>query len=111
MNLTKRRTVAMWIGVASFAPMTVAAVAFVVWLDAHAHWPFSRRSWPPSPLDDAWVWITALAIGLALALLSRRLMPEHWEGRRDQLTSPIDDEAHIAHVDEDRGRARPRANA
>jgi hypothetical protein len=74
------------------------------------HWPFAKRFWTPSPLDDTWVWSTAFAITLALALISRRLTPDEWDGRRDQLNSPIDDETHIMHVDERRDSAPPRAN-
>jgi len=109
MSLSKRRTVGMWTAVLSLLPMLIAAAAFVVWLDARWHWPFAKRWWWPSPLDETWVWVSAFAIGPALALISRCLTPDEWEGRRDQLNSPMDDEAHIVRADELRGCATPRA--
>ncbi|HEX5124641.1 MAG TPA: hypothetical protein VFV97_15465 [Rhodanobacteraceae bacterium] len=99
MDLSKRRTIAMWIGVSSLAPCTVFAVTFSLWLDANARWLFPRRRWPASPLDQGWVWVTALAITLALLVIGELVMPKYWHGRRDALNSPIEDETHILRVD------------
>jgi hypothetical protein len=56
------------------------------------------------------VWVTALAVTLALLVIAQLLAPKYWEGRRDQRNSPIDDETHILHVDDQRG-AEPPADA
>jgi hypothetical protein len=110
MSLSKRRTIGTWFALSALLPAMVAVIAFNAWLDARWHWPFAKRFWTPSPLDDTWVWSTAFAITLALALISRRLTPDEWDGRRDQLNSPIDDETHIARVDAPHDSAPPRAN-
>jgi hypothetical protein len=106
MTPSAKRTLAVVIGVAAFGPMTVAAVTFIVRLDAHARWLFPKRRWPPSPLAEIPVWVTALAIGVALLVIAERLMPKPWDYRRDALNSPIDDETHVLHVDRDRADAR-----